>query len=789
MSMPRRWFGISLAIVAWFAAPVSAQPQPLIGLVDPNAPVARLMHAPSDPNAIPFDHPCKRWLRSPEAAAAAEAMQQRDLATRFYAMAFDETDVLHYELEIEPLFDIEELVGTNRMQIRAKIDGLTEFWFRLTDSLAVTDALINETTPVNVTRVSTSTCIATLDRTYNAGEEFALTIQYAGAPDTTFQFGTRFTPEHELFATTSSPFHAFAWWPCKDGDYGTAGDNRDRATVTVSIIAPNTHYSLAQGTLQRYEGLPNDRGRYTWSSKYAMPAYLNFVSSAPYETLVVDYDYGSGVMPVEFNHFLIGSTWGFSGVGQVISMLGVFESLYGPFPFRDEKYGVYDFHNSGGMEHPTSSGQNTLDQDLTAHEIAHQWWGDEITCQNWHHVWVKEGFATYSEQLFREFRDGDPNYLGTHARMLASNSFGGTPYREDTSSFASIFVRAPYERGAWVLHLLRQRLGDELFFRVLRTYRARFAGGATTTDDFAHTVQEATGQDLTAFFDNWVYNNGTPRYQYGGESVEIDGVWCVKLSVEQIQPTEQIYTMPIDVRVRLGGGNRPQFILPNDALLAHYVLPTVLNAHKQIQFDPLDLVPGDPPIESTYVQGPPVVLATSPVPGAIVEPNAPITTIEVTFSELVDVDPSNFAVEDLAGPPLAETPTVQWIPARQTAQLTFASPLPPGDYAVTVRDTIEFAGQALDGEIAGGTNPGGFPSGDGQPGGDAVFRFTVGMSPTCAADLNGDGRVDSTDLAMLLSAFGGTEIASRSGGDLNGDGAVDGLDLGQMLAAFGKSCE
>lgn len=741
----------------------------------------------ADPNAH-FDHPCKQHLRTAEArAAAAERVQRNDPARGLYLTVFEETDVLHYDLDLNINHSQRRIYGTNRMSIRSEVNGLQTFMFRLDDAFGITDALINDATPLSITRLSETTLVATLDRTYDAGEEFSITIEYNGRPPSN-GFGSAVIYSNYA-GTLSEPYFAYTWWPCKDGDLGDPGDNADRATMNMSIEAPDYMRCVGPGELVNVSAVTSSRDRYDWQTQYPIPTYLAFFATRNYDTLTLTYDYGAGTMPVEFNRNA-GTGWSFDNAPQVVNMLAVFETVYGPYPYRDEKYGVYQFHFGGGMEHPTSSGQSSLDIPLSAHELAHQWWGDNVTCKDWGHIWLNEGFATYSEVLYEEFKDGDPNFLDANNRMQ-SVAYGGTPFRYDTSTASIIFSSTVYNRGAWVLHLLRWRMGDDLFFQTLQQYRALYENSAATTEDLAAVASQISGEDLTQFFDNWVYYNGTPWYEYGGVSVQIDGQWYVKFFAEQVQDSGLTYTMPLDVQVRMGDQDRPRYRLPNDALVEHYVLPTLLKPHLQFLWDYDNVVPNVvQDQEVSYLQGPPVVVKVSPTPGAVFDPNQPVTEVEATLSEAVAPTAGEFEVVRVDGQPLGVTPTLTWIPARQTANITFSAPLPGGDYEVRVHDSVQFAGMALDGEIAGGHLPGGIPTGDGQPGGDAVYRFTVNAPAPdpCPEDLDGNNAIDSSDLAVLLGEFGTTSGALPEDGDINGDGAVDSSDLALLLGVFGGNC-
>src|SRR5262249_15754047 len=149
-----------------------------------------------------------------------------------------------------------------------------------------------------------------------------------------------------------------------------------------------------------------------WLTNYKTAPYLWFFSSTNYNQWSRTYTYqlpggGTGTMPVEFSIYPASDTAANRAAWEkVVDMLGVFSQLFGEYPFVGEKYGIYQFPFAGGMEHQTYTGQGTFVEYVTAHELGHQWWGDNVTCRTWNHIWLNEGFATYCEALWEEFKPG-----------------------------------------------------------------------------------------------------------------------------------------------------------------------------------------------------------------------------------------------------------------------------------------------------------------------------------------------------------------------------------------------
>jgi len=514
------------------------------------------------------------------------------------AEAMGETDVLHNELSIEisnlnTTFNNCMITGQNRMTIRSKSPALSEFTFRLRNQYTITSALVNDTTAVTVTIVSNTTRSVTLDRTYGMDEEFTLTIAYEG---TTFSSGfgafeVRIHSGTAVVSTLSEPYYAYFWWPTKDGDHGVPGDNSDKATLDFTIITPNNFSVASNGVLQSVQTLSGNRKQYYWTSTYPIATYLVSFAATNYNTWSKNYLHPGGTMPVEFYIYPENDNpTNRLGWEKVTDMMATFRPLFGEYPFIDEKYGLYNFPFGGGMEHQTMTGQSGFTESLTSHELTHQWWGDNVTCKTWQDIWLNEGFATYGEVLWLEFKSGVQDPVAYQSAILArkpSDVSGSVYVPASTLDVNRIFsTNFSYRKGAWVLHQLRHVVGDTTFFQILADYRAAYEGSAATTDDFAAVASAAQGTDLSWFFEQWVKQVGAPAYRFGWDSISIDGQEYLHLNIEQTQIPSypNVFTMPVDIAATIGGS--PQTLTVwNNARTQRFVLP-VSAAPTAVQFDP-----------------------------------------------------------------------------------------------------------------------------------------------------------------------------------------------------------
>ena len=200
------------------------------------------------------------------------------------------------------------------------------------------------------------------------------------------------------------------------------------------------------------------------------------------------------------------------------------------------------------MEHQTCTSYGSWSEVLYAHEIAHQWWGDMITCDSFHHIWLNEGFASYSEALWFEY--AYPPFSASEYQMVYQLYLGpGTVYVEDPENENIFDSGLSYVKGSWVLHMLRHIVGDECFFDILKVYYASsHKYGTATTEEFQLICEQVSGMNLDKFFHQWIYEENFPQYSYSWNWIQNGSDYDLQLEIQQEQ-TNHIFWMPIDVTV------------------------------------------------------------------------------------------------------------------------------------------------------------------------------------------------------------------------------------------------
>jgi hypothetical protein len=289
-----------------------------------------------------------------------------------------------------------------------------------------------------------------------------------------------------------------------------------------------------------------------WHESYPIATYLVSLAIADYYVYSDTLRYQGYTMPIDFFHYGDPDDWIRTNNALVREMLVTFSDIFGIYPFIREKYGHAQFGFGGGMEHQTCTSLGNFGEWVIAHELAHQWWGDMVTCGSWHEIWLNEGFASYGEVIWAEHKGGSIAY---HDEMNSFegtwNSFGGTDvlYIDDTTSVDNIFDWKVYRKGAWVLHMLRYTVGDSAFFRTLREFGSgpRQYGTALTAD-LQQVAEQQSGRDLDAFFHQWVYEGGQPYFEYAYFADVTDSGVVVYLYLNQVQTAFKPFQTDVDVR-------------------------------------------------------------------------------------------------------------------------------------------------------------------------------------------------------------------------------------------------
>ncbi len=363
--------------------------------------------------------------------------------------------------------------------------------------------------------------------TLNVGVKDSITIFYQGVPPNT-GFGSFIQDQHSgtpVMWSLSEPYGSRDWWPCKNG----LDDKAD--SIDIFITAPAQYKAASNGILQSETLIAGNTKKVThWKHRYPIASYLMCFAVTNYVVFNNTVQLGSVTLPMQTHCYPESLTSFQSGTQNVLDALQLFHNNFGDYPFIKEKYGHVQFGWGGGMEHQTATFIISINESLIAHELAHQWFGDKITCASWEDIWLNEGFATYLAAIYMENKY-PANTSNTRKGII--NNITSTPdgsvWVNDTTSVGRIFSgRLSYNKGSYLLYMLRWKLGDSIFLKGLRQYQKdpKLAYGFAYTDDLKRNLEQVSGQNLTEFFNDWFKGQGYPSYnvkwtQIGGDYVKI----------------------------------------------------------------------------------------------------------------------------------------------------------------------------------------------------------------------------------------------------------------------------
>ena len=387
------------------------------------------------------------------------------------------------------------------------------------------------------------------------GQLDSVTIYYQGEPPFSLGILNAFTQTNHangpIVYTLSEPYGSKDWWPSKV-DLGDKIDSLD-----IYITTPDAYRAASNGLLE--EEVSNDGlTTFHWKHNYPITTYLIAISVTNYEVYSDFVQIGEKnleILNYVYPQHLSSAKQNTPVTGDLIKL---FSELFGPYPFIDEKYGHAMFEFAGGLEHQTMSFMKGFPFRLVAHELAHQWFGNQVTCASWEDIWLNEGFATYLEGLTYENGLGSVDFNdwlnGIITNVTSQN--GGSVFVTDTLSFERIFDgRLSYAKGAMLLHMLRGMVGDEHFFSAVKNY----LNDADLTYDYANTkdlqrhFEQVSGKDFEEFFQDWYFGQGYPIYEFDYRQ-KTDTEYGVTVMQSTSDSSVDFFEMPLPFKVHTVSG-------------------------------------------------------------------------------------------------------------------------------------------------------------------------------------------------------------------------------------------
>jgi aminopeptidase N len=399
-----------------------------------------------------------------------------------------------------------------------------------------------------------------LDAPYSPKDTLTLSVQYSCTPKRGMTFtgpDSAYPMRHWQFWSQGEDMTNHFWFPCHDFP-------NEKATSEVIVTVDKKLDVLSNGKLISVkENTKEGTKTFHWKESKPHVTYLIMVAGGEYAVL---HD-KVGKLPLEYYVYPEDTADARIAFQQTPDMIKFFSRMIG-FPYAWEKYGQIILQDHfGGMENTSATTLTDLGTvydarariddsptSLIAHELAHQWWGDVVTCKDWRHIWLNESFASYFDPLYHEYHLGRDEFDYTMFNNQQSGITVDTTRGRKPIVSVESYGENIYPRGSAVLHMLRFILGDSLFWKSINHYITKYQFQPVETNDFKNAIEEATGQNLYWFFDEWVYKAGHPIF-------DVSYIWndsskTISLSVKQTQTIDSltpVFKMPVDVEITTPG--------------------------------------------------------------------------------------------------------------------------------------------------------------------------------------------------------------------------------------------
>lgn len=499
-------------------------------------------------------------------------------------------DVHFYNLDLTMDNVSTTVSGTVEMHAKTRL-STDSILFELFDDYTISNMKLNGT-PCVYKRVKS--CIS-IPCNFAANTDFVVSVSYNGtAPSgaTNPLGGGGLTNDqspswgNQVTWSLSEPFSAYEWFPCKQS-------LRDKAdSVQVAITVPSACKAGSNGLLQQVVDLGGGKSKYVWKHKHPIDYYLISVAIAEYVDYSIYATPAGAPNPILIQNYIYNNPATLpnfqADIDETGSFINLFSDMFGLYPFHNEKYGHCMAPLGGGMEHQTMTTQGFFNNTLTAHELAHQWWGDHVTCASWADIFLNEGFASYAEYLMLE-----QLYPGDEVQDMADrhdnikSQPNGSIWVLDSLDAGRIFSsRLTYDKGAAFVHTLRYMVNDDAqFLQALRNYQAANAFDVGTIASLKAELEGISGVDLTNAFEEWYYGEGFPTYSVKWNLKDDTLLLNLKQTVSAVAVTP-FFTNPIDLRFQRSGTTDTIIRFTPGSANANFKIPALGNLTNLTAIDP-----------------------------------------------------------------------------------------------------------------------------------------------------------------------------------------------------------
>jgi aminopeptidase N len=390
------------------------------------------------------------------------------------------------------------------------------------------------------------------DESMKKNDTMTFAIFYHGVPADGLIISKNKYGKRTFFAD-NWPNRGHNWLPCID-------DPADKASVEFIVTAPQHYQVVSNGVLVEETNLSNNKKLTHWKEDVPVATKVMVIGVADFAVnLAGTID---NCIPVYSWVFPEDRDKGFYDYAQAMEIMPFFIKNIGPYPYK-KLANVQSKTTFGGLENANTIfyHENSIDgtrrsETLLSHEIAHQWFGNMATEKSFAHLWLSEGFVTYMTILYMENKYGADTATSMleedREEIIAFAKTSDRPVVDDTKDYMELLNANSYQKGGWVLHMLRKQLGDSIFWRSVRSYYATYAGKNADTKDLQHIFEKVSGKNLSAFFQQWLYTPGLPKLDLNWRY--LPAVKKVSVTVKQLQKTP--FSIPLEIQLNNGAGTK-----------------------------------------------------------------------------------------------------------------------------------------------------------------------------------------------------------------------------------------
>ena len=551
-------------------------------------------------------------------------------------------DVHFVQLSIQPNLNNGRIISAFANHHFSSPTSISSITFDLRKELTV-DSILFRGQKMNFSHTNSHQLIIPLGTTLLANQKDSIKIHYQGAPNMSSRAYFRsVTVSGPNIATLSQPYGAHYWWPC----FENLKDKIDSIDIELTVDTP--YIAVSNGLLTSQTTIGNKQ-TFLFKHRYPVATYLVAIAVAKYDK----YTQSAFLPSINQNLDIVNYTFPHNNLIdnqnktlETVKMMRLFDSLFGTYPFHKELYGHAQFTWGGGMEHQTMSFMSNFNYDLIAHELAHQWFGDKVTCGSWKELWLNEGFATYLNLICYEFLESKTEWY-QNLKKFGEDVMrfpNGSVYAYDTVNVNRLFeYRTTYQKGAMILHQLRWVIGDEAFFNSLKEYinDTQLSYNFSRQSHLKYYLEKNSNTDLTDYFDDWVYGEGYPIYDISwvqkGEQLNID--------ISQIQSHSSVDLFNIDLPLLVRGNGKDSLLripISEANFRASYQMPFKV---KSVSFDPFFATLGKANIKFPLDQSSDFTLYPNPFKTEFFF----TSDVQITEWELTDIIGKSIIKSELSG--------------------------------------------------------------------------------------------------------------------------------------------